>query len=214
MVKNLPDNIGDVGSIPGLGRSPGERNGNPFQYSYLGNTMDRGACWATVQLVKKESDMTSWLKNDNTWQIMPKKDMIKYYTYTLNNRIQICINFNLTVIEIYSCVHALLSESCSVMSNSLWPHGPYSTWNSQGQNTPGQISFLQGIFPTQGSNPGLPHRRQILYQLSCKRSQRILEWVAYPFSSGSFWPRNQTGVSFIAGRFFTNWAIREARMLF
>ena len=145
-----------MGSVPGLRRSPGERNGNPFQYSYLGNTMDRGACWATVQLVKKESDMTSWLKNDNTWQIMPKKDMIKYYTYTLNNRIQICINFNLTVIEIYSCVHALLSESCSAMSNSLWPHGLYSTWNSRGQNTPGKISFLQGIFPTQGSNPGLP----------------------------------------------------------
>ena len=38
---------------------------------------------------------------------------------------------------------------------------------------------------------------------------RILEWVAYPFSSGSSWPRNQTGVSRIAGRFFTNWAMRE-----
>ena len=44
---------------------------------------------------------------------------------------------------------------------------------------------LQGIFPTQGSNPGLPHYRWILYQLSHKGSLRILEWVAYPFSSGS-----------------------------
>ena len=42
---------------------------------------------------------------------------------------------------------------------------------------------------------------------------RILEWVAYPFSSRSFWPRNQTQVSCIAGRFFTNWATREAPML-
>ena len=42
------------------------------------------------------------------------------------------------------------------------------------------LSFLQGIFPTQGSNPGLPHCRQILYQLSHKGSPRILEWVAYP----------------------------------
>ena len=48
MVKNLPANAGDVGLIPGLGRSPGERNGNPLQYSSLGNTMDRGAWWATV----------------------------------------------------------------------------------------------------------------------------------------------------------------------
>ena len=43
MVKNAPANAGDVGSVPGLGRSPGERNGNPFQYSCLGNPMDMGA---------------------------------------------------------------------------------------------------------------------------------------------------------------------------
>ena len=72
------------------------------------------------------------------------------------------------------------------------------------------LSLLQGIFPTQGSNPGLPHCRQILYQLSHKGSPRILEWVAYPFSGKSSWPRNQTGVSSIAGGFFANWAIREA----
>ena len=47
------------------------------------------------------------------------------------------------------------------------------------------FSLLQGIFPTQGSNPSLPHCRQIPYQLSHKGSPRILEWVAYPFSSGS-----------------------------
>ena len=46
--KNPPANKGDMGSIPGLGRSSGEGNGNPFQYSCLGNPMDRGAWWATV----------------------------------------------------------------------------------------------------------------------------------------------------------------------
>ena len=103
------------------------------------------------------------------------------------------------------------SGCCSVMSNSLWSHGLYSTWNSPGQNTEvGSLSLLQGIFPTQGSNPGLPHCRQILYQLSHRGSPRILEWAAYPFSTESSRPRNQTGVSCIAGRFFTNWAIREA----
>ena len=56
-----------------------------------------------------------------------------------------------------------------------------------------------------------PHCRQILYQLSHKGSPRILGWVAYPFSRGSFWPRNWTGVSCITGVFFTNWAIREAQ---
>ena len=100
------------------------------------------------------------------------------------------------------------SESDSDVSDSLRPH-----WNSPGQNTGvGSCSFLQGIFPAQGSNPHLPHCRQILYQLSHKRIPRILEWVAYPFSSGSSRPRNQTGVSCFAGRFFTNWAIREAHI--
>ena len=86
------------------------------------------------------------------------------------------------------------------MSNSLWPRGLYSPWNSPRQNTRvDSLSLLQGIFPTQGSNPGLPHYRWILYQLGHKRSPRLLEWVAYPFSSGSFQPRNWTGVSCIAG---------------
>ena len=103
------------------------------------------------------------------------------------------------------------SESRSVVSDSLLPHGLYSPRNSPGQNTgAGSLSLLQGIFPTQGSNSGLPHCRQILYQLSHKGSPRILERVAYPFSSASSWPRNRTGVSFIAGGFFTNWTIREA----
>ena len=58
---------------------------------------------------------------------------------------------------------------------------------------------------TQGSNPGLLHCRRILCKLSHKGRARILEWVAYPFPRGS----SQTRVSCIAGRFFTNWAIRE-----
>ena len=57
-------------------------------------------------------------------------------------------------------------------------------WNSLGQNTRvDSLYLLQEIFPTQGLNPGLPHCRQILYQLSHKGSPRILERVAYPFSS-------------------------------
>ena len=54
----------------------------------------------------------------------------------------------------------------SLSSVSLWPHGLHSPWNSPGQNTGvGSLSLLQGIFPIQGSNPGLPHYRRILYQL-------------------------------------------------
>jgi len=53
VVKNLPANAEDAGSISGLGRSPGEGNGNPLQYSCLRNPMDRGAWWAAVQGVVK-----------------------------------------------------------------------------------------------------------------------------------------------------------------
>ena len=56
MVKNPAANAGDVGSIPGLERFPGGRNGNPLQYSCLENPMDRVARWATVHGVSKESD--------------------------------------------------------------------------------------------------------------------------------------------------------------
>ena len=82
---------------------------------------------------------------------------------------------------------------------TLWPHGlprveAPSQWQNQcppgssvcgdspGKNTGMRChALLQGIFPTQGSNPGLPHCRQILYCLSYQGSPRILEWVAYPF---------------------------------
>ena len=96
------------------------------------------------------------------------------------------------------------------MSDSLRPYELYSPWNSRDQNTGvGSLSILQGI-PTQGSNSALLHCRRILYQLSHKGSPRILGWATYPFCRGSSWPRNWTGISCIAGWFFTNWAIREA----
>ena len=107
-----------------------------------------------------------------------------------------------------SAVFLLLFEKWKLLS-CVWlfatPWDLYSPWNSPGWNTGvGSLSLLQGIFPTQGLNPGLPHCRWILYQLSHKGSPRILQWVAYPFS------RYQTGVYCTAGGFFTNWAMREA----
>ena len=126
------------------------------------------------------------------------------------------------------------SESRSVVSDSLWPHGLCSPWNSPGQSTGvgslsllqgifliqgieprspafqvdslpaepqgkpkntgvGSLSLLQGIFLIQGSNPDLPHFKWILYQLSHKGSPRVPEWVACPFSSGSFNPEIEPG---------------------
>ena len=93
----------------------------------------------------------------------------------------------------------------------LWQRSlaSYSPWNSPGQNTGvGSLSLLQRIFSAQGLNPGLPRCRQILYHLSHQGSPRIQEWRAYAFCRESSQPRNRTGVSCIAGGFFTYWAMR------
>ena len=80
-----------------------------------------------------------------------------------------------------------VSESHSVVSDPM-------DYTVPGQNTGvGSLSLLQEIFPTQGSNPGLPHCRQILYQLSHKGNRRILGWVAYPFSNESSDPGIKLG---------------------
>ena len=63
MVKNPPANVGDAGSIPASGRSPREGNGNPLQYSCLGNPTGGEVWWVTVRGVTKESDTTERLNN-------------------------------------------------------------------------------------------------------------------------------------------------------
>ena len=78
------------------------------------------------------------------------------------------------------------SESRSVVSDSLWPHRLYSPW-TPGQNTGvGSLSLLQGVFPIQGWNPGLPHCRRILHQLSYQRGPFSSHLQSFP---GSFWER-------------------------
>ena len=72
MVKNPPANAADADLIPGSGRSHGEGNDNPLQYSCLENPMDRGAWRATVHRVIKESDATLRVNNNNSnagWQL-------------------------------------------------------------------------------------------------------------------------------------------------
>ena len=108
----------------------------------------------------------------------------------------------------------LITQSSPALCNHLdcSPPGSSVHGDSPGKNTGmGCYALLQGIFPTQGLNPGLLHCRQILYHLSHQGSPWILEWVVYPVSRESSWPRNWTGLSCITGRFFTSWASREAR---
>ena len=111
------------------------------------------------------------------------------------------------------CVLCLVTQAFLTLCDPMDYSPPDSSvpGDSPGKNTGvGCHSLLQGIFLTQGSNPGLQHRRRILYHLSHQGSLWMLEWVAYPFSRVSSPSRNCTGVSCIADGFFTSWATREA----
>ena len=130
-------------------------------------------------------------------------------------------SFFLEAIAFLSCLEKFdmfESESHSVMSNSLWPHRSYSPWNSPGQNTGvGSHSLLQRIFPTQGSNPILPHYRWILYQLSHQGSPKLFKimakysvstylcyvgWKALQITTLSF-------TSFLCFFFFPHWSLES-----
>ena len=126
----------------------GEGNGNPLQCSCLENPRDGGAWWAAIYGVTQSRIRLKWLSSSSS----------SHLAYSLG-------------FIIYD-VH-----SCSVVSNSLWPHGLYSPPGSSVHgDSPGKNSGvdchapLQGIFPTQGLNPDLLHCRRILYHLSHQRS--------------------------------------------
>ena len=118
-------------------------------------------------------------------------------------------------IYIYS-VLCLVTQSCPTLCDPVDcnPPGSFVHGDSPGKNTgEGCHSLLQGIFPTQGSNSGLPHCKWILYHLSHQGSPQTPEWVAYPFSRGPSRPRNQTEVSYITRELFTSRATRKALSL-
>ena len=105
------------------------------------------------------------------------------------------------------------SESHSVVSNSLRPHGLYSPWNSPGQKSGvGSLSLLQGIFPTQGSNPGLPHRR--CNSLPAEPHGRNWNW--YSPLNGNLAIPNKTYVFVLGPNIFTpkklSWIIYTQNM--
>ena len=126
----------------------GEGDGTPLQYSCLENPMDGGAWWAAIDGVTQSRIRLKWLSSSSSSLLAYSVGFIIYDVH-----------------------------SCSVVSNSLWPHGLYSPPGSSVHgDSPGKNSGvdchapLQGIFPTQGLNPDLLHCRRILYHLSHQRS--------------------------------------------
>ena len=108
----------------------------------------------------------------------------------------------ITIWQEYSrVVKVKVIQLCLTLCNPMdcSPPGSSVHGDSPGKNTGvGCHTLLQEIFPTQESNPGLPHCRQVLYCLSHQGNSRILKWIAYPFSRESSQPRDRTGVSCIA----------------
>ena len=108
---------------------------------------------------------------------------------------EICISFFWNYYDLVLCcaVLCLVAQLCLTLCDPMDYNPPGSSvhGDSPGKHTGvGCHALLQGIVPTQGLNAGLLHCRWILYHLCHQGSPRILEWLAYPFSSGSSCPRN------------------------
>ena len=110
----------------------------------------------------------------------------------------------------YCMENCVCAQSCPTLCDLmiLAFQAPLSMEFSRQEYWSGKLFPSPGIFPTQRSNPGLPHCGWILYFLNNQGNPRKLEWVAYLFCRGSYWPRDWTRVSCIAGRFFTSWATK------
>ena len=121
-----------------------------------------------------------------------------------------------TLYHILWYVLCLVAQLCLTLCDPMICNLPGSSirGDSPHKNTGvGCHALLQGIFPTQRLNPGLPHCMQVVYWLNHQGNPRTLEWITYPFSRGSSQSRNRTGISCIAGVFFTSWATRGGTTL-
>ena len=123
-----------------------------------------------------------------TWKTVWIEILSRYFTYIEVNAVVSKTDYVLQSPRVFVKL-IRVSESRSVVSDSLRPCRLYSPWNSPGQNTGvGSLSLLQGIFPTQGSNPGLPHCRWSLYQLSYKTHyQAQTKGLWFTWSRGGAW---------------------------
>ena len=139
--------------------------------SFRGSSRPRNRTHVSYVCYIAGGSFTSWAVRE-AWGPEVGKQLTKLH---LNKKIVsslLCLGLYMPKSRVFEWV----TKSSSVMSDSLPPHGLYNPWSSAGQNTRvGSLSLLQGIFPTQGSNPGLPHCGQILYQLSHKGSPVIMK---------------------------------------
>ena len=200
MVGNPPamqEPAGDTGLIPGSGRSHGEGHGNPLQYSYLENPMDRGGWRATVHRVRKNQTWLRWLSM-HSWRL---------HWWTIQGSKRYCFVITVGILHLFYCIRedmfdkntaaaasAKSLQSCLTLCDR--PHRRQPTrlprpWDSPGKNTGVGCHFLLQFMkvksesevaqscptpsdPMDCSLPGSPFRG--IFQA------RVLEWVAIAFS--------------------------------
>ena len=121
---------------------------------------------------------------------------------------------SLLIVSLLYAVLCLVAQSCPILCNPvdcIAHQGPLFMGFSSQEYWSGLPCPTPGDLPNPGIKPRfcLPHHRHILYCLNHQGRPRRQEWVAYPFSRDSSWPRNETRVLCIACGFFTSWTTRE-----
>ena len=145
----------------------------------LFNSQRKPAHHPTVPLVKLSHN---YLRKSTTYL------MLLTYTKQLHFHAE-CASCHLNILRDIICAVCLVAQSCLTLCDPMDSSPPGSSVHGDSPDKNTRVGFhalLQGIFPTQGLNPGLPHCWRILCQLSHQGSPWILEWVAYPFSQGIF----------------------------
>ena len=134
VVKNLPANVGDADSIPGSGKSPGKGNGNPLQYSCLGNPLGRGAWCATVHgVTKSQTRLSNWAWNA-CLVMMVVKYCVAYFTvvkrvdlksshHKKKNVLKLCtvVDVNYTYCDDHFTIYANIKSFCCTPETSICP---------------------------------------------------------------------------------------------
>ena len=152
------------GAVLGLGGTKRNRHKSHLKT----HSLDNGSVWRWK---------SQWFSREGPSPVLPHRVCHNHY----------CFQFPLLLPVVASAAAVTSVVSDSVRPRRRQPTRLLCPWDSPGKNTGmGCYALLQGIFPTQGSNPGLWHCRQILYCLSHQGSPKILEWVAYYFSRGSW----------------------------
>ena len=155
VVKNPPANAGDLGSIPGSGRSPGEGNGNPFPHSCSGKSHGQRRLVGCCPQGYKELEATEQLNNNKRQakqRCITRASPLTGYSGSSSQKL--CSRrgqFTQQLVSYIMKSEGEVSHSCLTLCDPM----DYTVHNIG----VGSLSLLQGIFPTQGLNPGLPHWR-------------------------------------------------------